>query len=106
MELRRLEGTVIQAEAVPELIPARMLNEFAFCRRLFFLEWVDRLWAPNADTAEGDYQHRRVDSGGGAAPLPAEGDLKAARSLELSSESLGISAKLDLVEAGEAGVVI
>ncbi|MGH3250270.1 MAG: CRISPR-associated protein Cas4 [Trebonia sp.] len=95
-----------QAEAVPDLIPARVLNEFTFCRRLFFLEWVDRLWAPNADTAEGDYQHRRVDNGGGAAPLPAEGDLKAARSLELSSESLGLTAKLDLVEAGEPGIVI
>jgi CRISP-associated protein Cas1 len=84
-----------------------MLNEFTFCKRLFFLEWVDRLWAPNADTEEGDYHHRRVDSGGGAAPLPAEGDLKAARSLELSSEILGITAKLDLVEAGSGpGTVI
>ena len=84
---------------IPPLVPARMLNEFTFCERLFFLEWVDRLWTGNADTVEGDYQHLRVDAGGGAAPLPAEGDLKAARSLELSSERLGITAKLDLVEA-------
>lgn len=91
---------------IPPLIPARMLNEFTFCERLFFLEWVDRLWTGNADTAEGDYQHRRVDAGGGAAPLPAEGDLKAARSLELSSERLGITAKLDLVEADNGGGVI
>lgn len=98
--------SVTQAEGIPDLIPARMLNEYTFCRRLFFLEWVDRLWAPNADTQEGDYQHRRVDSGGGAAPLPAEGDIKAARSLELSSERLGITAKLDLAEAGESGTVV
>ena len=26
---------------VPELVPARMLNEYAYCPRLFFLEWVD-----------------------------------------------------------------
>src|SRR6266567_1509403 len=52
---------------VPELVPARMLNEYAYCPRLFFLEWVDRLWAPSSDTAEGDRQHRRVDAGGGAA---------------------------------------
>jgi CRISPR-associated endonuclease Cas1 len=64
---RRRPGTVTQTEAVPDLIPARMLNEFTFCKRLFFLQWVDRLWAPNADTEEGDYHHRRVDSGGGAA---------------------------------------
>src|SRR6266566_4086661 len=26
-----------------ELVPARMVNGFAYCPRLFFLEWVDRL---------------------------------------------------------------
>lgn len=92
-------------EAVPELVPARMLNEYAYCPRLFFLEWVDQLWAPNSDTAEGDWQHRRVDAPGGAAPLPGEGELKAARSVELASERLGITAKLDLVEGIGGGVV-
>jgi CRISP-associated protein Cas1 len=90
---------------VPELIPARMLNEYAYCPRLFFLEWVDRFWADSADTAEGDWRHRRVDAGGGAVPLPAEGQLKAARSVELASEHLGITAKLDLVEGADGGVV-
>jgi CRISP-associated protein Cas1 len=91
--------------AVPELVPARMLNEYAYCPRLFFLEWVDRLWAPSSDTAEGDRQHRRVDAGGGAAPLPSEGEVKAARSVELSSDRLGIIAQLDLLE-GTGGAVV
>ncbi len=90
---------------VPELVPARMLNEYAYCPRLFFLEWVDQLWAPSSDTAEGDRQHRRVDAGGGAAPLPSEGEVKAARSVELSSEKLGIIAQLDLLEGEDGGVV-
>jgi len=90
---------------VPELVPARMLNEYAYCPRLFFLEWVDSLWAPNSDTAEGDRRHHRVDAGGGAAPLPDEGEVKAARSVELSSERLGITAKLDLLE-GAGGAVV
>jgi CRISPR-associated protein Cas1 len=90
---------------LPDLVPARMLNEYAYCPRLFFLEWVDSLWASNADVAEGDRRHRRVDSGGGSAPLPAEGELKVARSVELASERLGIVAKLDLVEAAGGGVV-
>lgn len=90
---------------LPDLLPARMINEYAYCPRLFFLEWVDQLWASNADVAEGDRRHRRVDSGGGAAPLPEEGVLKAARSVELSSERLGITAKLDLLEAAGGGVV-
>jgi CRISPR-associated protein Cas1 len=91
--------------ALPELVPARMLNEFVYCPRLFFLEWVDSLWASNADVAEGLRRHRRVDTGGGAAPLPDEGELKAARSLELASSELGISARLDLVEGVDGGVV-
>ncbi len=90
---------------VPDLVPARMLNEYVYCPRLFFLEWVDSLWASNADVAEGLRRHRRVDSGGGAAPLPSEGTLTAARSVELASERLGISAELDLVEGVARGVV-
>ena len=90
---------------LPDLVPARMLNEYAYCPRLFFLEWVDALWASTADVAEGDRRHRRVDAGGGAAPLPDEGELKVARSVELASERLGIVAKLDLVEAADGGVV-
>jgi len=82
-----------------------MLNEYAYCPRLFFLEWVDSLWAANSDTAEGDRRHRRVDAGGGAAPLPDQGSLIAARSVELASERLGIVAKLDLVE-GDGGTVV
>jgi CRISPR-associated protein Cas1 len=95
---------VTVAEEVPELVPARMLNEYAYCPRLFFLEWVDQLWAPNTDTAEGDHTHRRVDAGGGAVPLPGEGEVRAARSVELSSERLGIIAKLDLLEGADGSV--
>lgn len=90
---------------VPDLVPARMLNEYAYCPRLFFLEWVDQLWAPSSDTAEGDRQHRRVDAGGGAVPLPDEGHLAAARSVDLASERLGITAKLDLLEGTDGGVI-
>jgi CRISP-associated protein Cas1 len=90
---------------LPDLVPARMLNEFAYCPRLFFLEWVDSLWAPNSDTAEGERRHRRVDSGGGAAPLPEDGQVRAARSVELSSDRLGITAKLDLLQGESGGVV-
>ncbi len=90
---------------LPELVPARMLNEFAYCPRLFFLEWVDSRWASSSDVAEGDRLHRRADAGGGAFPSPAAGPVKVARSVELASEQLGITAKLDLVE-GSGGQVI
>lgn len=90
---------------LPDLVPARMLNEYVYCPRLFFLEWVDSLWASNADVAEGLRRHRRVDAGGGAAPLPTDGPLTAARSVDLASERLGITATLDLVE-GDGDTVI
>ena len=93
------------AAGLPDLVPARMLNEYVYCPRLFFLEWVSRLWAPNDDTAEGEWRHRRVDKPEGAVPLPAEGDVKSARSVELSSETLGITAKLDLLEGVAGGVI-
>ena len=46
---------------VPELIPARMLNEFAYCPRLCYLEWVQGEWADNLETHQGTFGHRVVD---------------------------------------------
>lgn len=95
---------------VPELLPARMLNEFVYCPRLFWLEWVDGEFAHSADTLEGRSVHRRVDKEGGALPdLEAdEADEpdrpRVARSVMLSSERLGLIAKLDLVESGDGKV--
>lgn len=44
-----------------DYLPARMLNEYAYCPRLFYLEYVDGLFAHNADTIEGVAKHTRVD---------------------------------------------
>jgi len=50
------------------LLPARMVNEYQYCPRLAYLEWVQGEWADSADTADGAYTHRRVDRGGGRLP--------------------------------------
>lgn len=87
---------------VPDLLPARMLNEYAYCPRLFYLEWVQAEWAESADTEEGRLYHRRVDEEQGSLAEAEEtgGDgLVVARSVTLSSESLGLIARIDLVEA-------
>ena len=55
---------------VPELVPARMLNEFAYCPRLCYLEWVQGEFAHSADTSDGRFQHRRVDQPTGNLALP------------------------------------
>ena len=54
------EETVTQQD-VPDLVPARMLNEFAYCPRLAYLEWVQGEFADNLETLEGRFGHRRVD---------------------------------------------
>ena len=45
----------------PDLLPLRMLNEYAHCPRLFHLMHVEGRWADNAFTAEGRNVHRRAD---------------------------------------------
>lgn len=92
---------------MPELVPARMLNEFCYCPRLFFLEWVQSRFADNADTVEGRWVHRAVDKEGGRAPLPTDDEpFIVTRSLALSSTELGITLKADLVEAVDDGAVV
>src|ERR1044071_6492609 len=87
---------------LPEYRPARMLNEFAYCPRLFFYEWVEGLFQESSDTIEGAFQHRRVDSKATVLPEPAALPSQSihARSVTLSSERLRLIAKMDLVEAG------
>lgn len=89
---------------VPELVPVRMLNEFVFCRRLFYLEWVQGEWADNAHTEDGRFVHRRADKEGGAVPDPAEERGFVARSVAASAPVLGLSTRIDVVE-GEGGQV-
>ena len=84
------------------LLPARMLNEFVYCPRLFYLEHVEGLFAHNADTIEGAVLHKRVD--GKTEALPAATDIVEresihARSVSLASDRHGLIAKLDLVES-------
>lgn len=102
-----LELLAPPATAETPLVPARMINEFVYCPRLAFLEWVDGEWADSGDTEEGRRAHVRVDSGGGKLPAPDAVDDRpdfAARSVTLASERLGIIAKMDLIE-GEDGTV-
>lgn len=121
-----------------EPLPARMLNEFVYCPRLFYYEHVEGVFAHNADTRRGAALHKRVDSGRGDLPAPAEPPTAAAdaapageeagtnadatapvaaesqeaktenevihsRSVSLTSDRIGVTAKMDLVETRPAG---
>ncbi|MDO5675562.1 MAG: CRISPR-associated endonuclease Cas1 [bacterium] len=82
------------------LIPVRMVNEYVYCPRLAYMMWVQGEFTHNADTVEGAIRHKRVDKAGGKLPAAtdAEPETIHARSVALSSEKLGITAKIDLVE--------
>jgi CRISPR-associated protein Cas1 len=113
-------------ENEPQQIPARMLNEFVYCRRLFYYEFVEGVFVESVDTLRGDAIHKRVDSGNGALPAAkrkskkttqvepaatvetptkeaeaqnAEPETIHSRSVQMGSERLGVVAKMDLVES-------
>ena len=101
----------LEAPPLPEdapFLPARMVNEYVYCPRLAYLEWVQGEWAESADTVAGAHTHRRVDRED--RPLPpadalGEADRPRTRSVTLSSRRLGLVAKIDLVESDGESVV-
>ncbi|HXF76024.1 MAG TPA: CRISPR-associated endonuclease Cas1 [Methylomirabilota bacterium] len=81
-----------------------MLNEFAYCPRLAYLEWVQGEWSDSADTVEGQFQHRRVNREPKRKKAERSEEAEEpiekihARSVHLTSERLGLTAKIDLIE--------
>ena len=83
------------------MLPVRMVNEYQYCPRLAYLEWVQKEWEDSADTVEGRYRHRQVDQPQGNLPDPENAnDMEAfhARSITLSSSRLRLIARMDLIE--------
>lgn len=101
-----------------DLLPVRMVNEYAYCPRLFHLMHIEGRWADNVYTVEGRHAHRRVDRFDHVLPevdgeeKGPEADLfpqadegeeppHVVRSVRLGSEKLGLTAKLDLVSVDD-----
>lgn len=120
------EAPLAAQPAFAEPIPARMLNEFVYCPRLFYYEFVEGVFVENADTVRGKNLHRRVDTDGGGLPparsklegkrepgaasepstlnaQPATDDVLHSRSVQMGSPRLGVTAKMDLVEVRNGG---
>lgn len=128
-------SVILTPDEPVEPLPARMLNEFVYCPRLFYYEHVEGVFVHNADTRRGAALHKRVDAGKGALPAPTVADGPAAnknedpgagtgeadvsepksqapspstevihsRSVSLSSDRIGVTAKMDLVEVHGGG---
>ena len=87
-----------QSTPPPEQLPARMLNEFVYCPRLFYYEHVEGVFVENADTLRGTAMHRKVDAGSGAMAAPSP-SAKAVKTKEAkpdpseANEDAGVSAQ-------------
>jgi CRISPR-associated protein Cas1 len=90
--------------AAPALIPVRALNQLTYCRRLYWLQYVEGVCPANEHVEDGLFLHRRVDDPGLEFRRRREDGVLYTRSVSLASELLGLSGKLDLVEE-DGGVV-
>src|SRR5260370_2687832 len=86
------------ATSETDLIPVRALNRVTYCKRLYYLEYVEAVMPINEHVEDGLFQHRRVDDPNLQHRTRKEGDALHTRSVQISSERLGITGKLDLVE--------
>lgn len=86
------------SDAKPDLIPLRALNQVAYCPRLYYLQYVDCVMPTNEHVESGLHDHRRVDSAELANRTRKEGDADRSRGIHLSSETLGLTGILDVIE--------
>lgn len=86
------------ATASAELIPVRALNQVTYCERLYFLQYVEAVMPVNEHVEGGLFDHRRVNSPELAGRTRKEGETLATRTVHLSSEALGLTGVLDLIE--------
>ncbi len=88
------------------LVPARMINEWVYCPRLAYLEWVEGAWAANSDTAQGVRVHARGAQSGPPLPPPdAPIEDFVTRRVLLASERLGLIAEIDVLDSADGAVI-
>ncbi len=80
------------------LVPVRGLNQVSYCPRLYFLQYVDCVMPTNEHVEAGLHDHRRVDDPELSNRTRKEGGTERSRGIALSSEILGVSGVLDLIE--------
>jgi CRISPR-associated protein Cas1 len=79
-------------------IPVRALNQVTYCERLFYLQYVDCVMPTNQHVEAGLFDHRRVDDPELKNKTRNDRGTATSRGIAISSESLGISGVLDVIE--------
>jgi len=84
-------------------IPVRRLHNYIYCPRLMYFQFVENVFVYNADVADGEGVHRRVD-----VPTPGDypedlfsGDREIIWSLSLEDAGIGICGVVDLLNFEE-----
>lgn len=93
----------------PPILPVRRLQNYAYCPRLFYYQWVENLFEENADTVEGSAVHRQTDKPSQLPEDPKELQLPEGarlRSLQLESDTLGFVGKIDVCEGTGDGIEV
>ncbi len=75
-------------------IPISALQHYTFCPRQCAYIHIERIWQDNYLTALGNQLHKRVHSN----ETETRGNIRTERGVQVSSEVLGITGKLDLLE--------
>jgi CRISPR-associated protein Cas1 len=97
------------AHEPPPLMPVRRLQNYAYCPRQFYYQWVESVFLENADTTEGSAVHRQTDKPSALPEDPKELELPEGarlRSLALESEALGLTGKIDVCEGTGEGIEV
>mgnify|MGYP002780684880 CR=1 FL=1 len=79
-------------------IPVRALNQVTYCPRLYYLQYVDCVMPTNEHVEGGLFDHRRVDDPELKNKTRTDRGTATSRGIALSSEALGISGVLDVIE--------
>ncbi len=84
--------------ATTDPIPVRALNQVTYCPRLYYLQYVDAVMPTNEHVEGGLHDHRRVDAPDLKNKTRTDRGTATSRGIALSSEALGISGILDVIE--------
>ena len=84
-----------------ELIPISALQHMLYCPRRCALIHIERQWAENRFTAEGNLLHQRADAGG----HESRRGVRIARSVAVRSLQLGVFGIADVVEVRDEGAL-
>lgn len=80
-----------------EYLPVRYLNEFVYCPRLGYLEWVEAEFKDNYFTLDGTAKHKRVDEEAGAEKKENDKGMRG-NAVHLADECLGLTGRIDVIE--------